>query len=351
MIMISDRKLEHLEICKNYDVEHHKTTGFEDIELVHESLPEVDFDKIDTSINLFGKKLDSPLIISAITGGHPASKEINSNLALASENTNVGMGVGSQRAGISNPELVDTYTIVRDKAPNTFIIGNIGAPQVEYAQDAINMLNTDALAIHLNPLQEIIQPEGDINAEGFIDSIKEICSMTEIPIIAKETGAGISRKDAQILEKIGVDAIDIQGVGGTSWAAVETYRANNPHLGNLFWDWGIPTAVSTVGVLESTNIPVISSGGIRNGLDAAKAISLGATCVGMALPFLKHAYLGHDYIEQKINLFNRELKTAMFLVGASSIKELQQRRLIITGKTREILNEMEIDTKKFARRI
>lgn len=349
--MISDRKLAHIEICRNKEVEHNKTTGFEDIELVHRTLPEVDFDEIDTSIELLGNKLDSPLVISAITGGHQVSKAINKELALASENKNIAMGVGSQRAGITNNELTDTFTVVRDYAPHAMIIGNIGAPQVEYAHKAIEMLETDALAIHLNPLQEIIQPEGDINAKGYVDDIKEICSTTDIPIIAKETGAGISSMDAQTLEKIGVDAIDIQGVGGTSWAAVETYRAEDPTLGKLYWDWGIPTAVSTIEVIESTNLPVISSGGIRNGLEAAKAISLGANSVGMALPFLKYSYNGHHYIEKKIDQFNRELKTAMFLVGAKTIEELKQKRLIITGKTREILNELEIDTKKYARRI
>ena len=349
--MISDRKLAHIEICRNKEVEHNKTTGFEDIELVHRTLPEVDFEEIDTSIKLLGNKLDSPLVISAITGGHQVSKAINKELASASENMNIAMGVGSQRAGITNKELTDTFTVVRDYAPNTMIIGNIGAPQVEYAHKAIEMLETDALAIHLNPLQEIIQPEGDINAKGYVEDISEICSTTDIPIIAKETGAGISSMDAQTLEKIGVDAIDIQGVGGTSWAAVETYRAEDPNLGKLYWDWGIPTAVSTIEVIESTNLPVISSGGIRNGLEAAKAISLGANSVGMALPFLKHSYNGHHYIEKKIEQFNRELKTAMFLVGAQTIEELKQKRLIITGKTRELLNELEIDTKKYARRI
>lgn len=349
--MISDRKLAHLEICKNNDVEHHVTTGFEDIELVHRTLPEVNFDDIDTSIDLLGNTLDSPLIISAITGGHEASKEINKNIAIATENTRIAMGVGSQRAGITHEELTDTFTVVRDYAHESMIIGNIGAPQVEYAPKAIEMLDCDALAVHLNPLQEIIQPEGDINAKGYVESIKEICSETNIPIIAKETGAGIDGRDARILEKIGVDAIDIQGVGGTSWAAVETYRAENPDLGNLFWDWGIPTAVSTIEVLENTSLPVISSGGIRNGLEAAKAISLGADCVGMALPFLKYAYESPELIEEKINQFTRELKTAMFLVGASNIEELKQKRLIITGKTREILTELNIDTKKYARRI
>ena len=174
---------------------------------------------------------------------------------------------------------------------------------------------------------------------------------TTVPIIAKETGAGIDGRDAKLLEEIGVDAIDVQGVGGTSWAAVETYRSENPELGNLFWDWGIPTAVSTIESIESTKLPVVSSGGIRNGLDAAKAISLGASCVGMALPFLKSAYNGSDKVEETINKFTRELKTAMFLVGASNIEELKQKRLIITGKTREILTQLNIDTTKYARRI
>ncbi|MCD7781076.1 MAG: type 2 isopentenyl-diphosphate Delta-isomerase [Methanosphaera sp.] len=349
--MISDRKLEHLEICRKYDVEHHKTTGFEDIELVHRSLPEVDYNEIDTSITIFGKTMSTPLIITAITGGHPESKKINENIAIAAGKTNIAMGVGSQRAGIVNPELEDTFTVVRDKAPDTFVIGNIGAPQVEYATDAIDMIDADALAIHLNPLQEIIQPEGDINAQGYIDDIDEICSQIDIPVIAKETGAGISSIDAKILESIGITAIDIEGVGGTSWAAVETYRSEYPSLGNLFWDWGIPTATSTISVLESTSLPVISSGGIRNGLEIAKAIALGAQCVGIALPFLKDSYLGHIYLENKINQLQRELKTAMFLVGASNIEDLQQKRVIITGKTREILEQMDIDTKKYARRI
>lgn len=349
--MISDRKLAHLEICKNEEVEHHITTGFEDVQLVHRTLPEVNFEEIDTSINFLGKTLDSPIIISAITGGHEASKEINKNLAIAAENTNIAMGVGSQRAGITNEELKDTFTIVRDYAKNAMIIGNIGAPQVEYAPKAIEMLDCDALAIHLNPLQEIIQPEGDVDAKGYIDSIKNICDTTDIPIIAKETGAGIDGRDAKILEEIGVDALDVQGVGGTSWAAVETYRSENPNLGNLFWNWGIPTAVSTVEAVESTQLPVVSSGGIRNGLEAAKAISLGASCTGMALPFLKYAYDGPEKVEEKINQFTRELKTAMFLVGASNIEELKQKRLIITGKTRETLTQLNIDTTKYARRI
>ncbi|HEX3012940.1 MAG TPA: type 2 isopentenyl-diphosphate Delta-isomerase [Methanobacterium sp.] len=350
--MTSERKLEHLLICNQRDVEYRgKSTGFEDIELIHRALPEVDKEGIDVSIDFFGKKMDIPLIISAITGGHPAATKINRELAKAADELNMGMGVGSQRAAVENKELIPTYSVVRENAPSAFIIGNIGAPQIEYAEAAAGMIEADALAIHLNTLQEAIQPEGDIDARGYIESIEKVADIIDMPIIAKETGAGISRSDALILEKAGVSAIDVAGSGGTSWAAVETYRAKDDYIGNLYWDWGIPTAVSTVEVCESVNIPVISSGGIRSGLDAAKALALGAECVGMALPLLKEAYTGYESVVKKVEEFKESLKVAMFLVGASNIKELRNCDLVIRGKTREWLEDRGIDTKKYARRI
>lgn len=286
--MISDRKLEHLLICENYDVSFkNKTNGFEDIELIHNVLPEIDKQEIDLSTSTFGKKLDSPLFITAITGGHPAAKEINKQLAIAAENNNIALGVGSQRAACEHPELEDTYTVVRENAPNCLLVGNIGAPQLNLAEKAVEILDADILAIHLNPLQESIQPEGDLDARGYLDLISQITNSVNIPIIAKETGCGISAESAEALVEAGVDFIDIEGAGGTSWAAVETYRAEDRYLGEIFWDWGIPTAVSTVEVTNAIDVPVISSGGIRSGLEAAKAIALGADAVGMALPFLK----------------------------------------------------------------
>jgi isopentenyl-diphosphate delta-isomerase len=349
--MISDRKLEHLLLCLHCDVEYkNKKTGFEDIEFIHKALPEINKDEIDISTEFFGKKLDAPIIISAITGGHPASLSVNRKLAKATNKLNIGMGVGSQRAAVENPDLISTYTVVRENAPNAFIIGNIGAPQIEYAQKAADMIDADALAIHLNPLQESIQPEGDINARGQLESIKKIVDEVEIPIIVKETGAGISREVALTLESLGVDAIDVAGSGGTSWAAVETYRANKKYLGNLYRDWGIPTAVSTIEVCESVNIPVISSGGIRSGLDAAKAIALGADAVGIALPFLKAACKGYKAVIAKLEEFQEALKVAMFLVGASDLKQLRNTDLVITKETREWLNQRSFNTKKYARR-
>lgn len=349
--MTSDRKLEHLLLCANCDVEYkEKTTGFEDIELIHKAIPEVNKEEIDISAELFGKKMDAPLIISAITGGHPASLPINRELAKAANNQNIGMGVGSQRAAVENPGLISTYSVVRENAPSAVIIGNIGAPQIEYAKAAAEMIEADALAIHLNPLQEAIQPEGDINARGYIESIEKTVEIVDMPVIAKETGAGISKTDAITLQEAGVAAIDVAGSGGTSWAAVETYRAKDDYIGNIYWDWGIPTAASTVEVCESVEIPVISSGGIRTGLEAAKAIALGAEAVGMALPLLKDAYISQETIIKRIEQFKESLKVAMFLVGANNLKELRKCDLIIKGKTGEWLRERGFDTKKYAQR-
>ncbi|WP_298523489.1 type 2 isopentenyl-diphosphate Delta-isomerase [uncultured Methanobrevibacter sp.] len=348
--MISDRKLEHLLICENYDVEFkNKTNGFEDIELIHNVLPEVDKNEIDLSTTAFGKKLDSPLFITAITGGHPAAKSINRQLAIAAENNNIALGVGSQRAACEHPELEDTYTVVRENAPNCLLVGNIGAPQLNLAEKAVEILDADILAIHLNPLQESIQPEGDLDARGFTELISQITDSVDIPVLAKETGCGISSESAKILVEAGVDFIDIEGAGGTSWAAVETYRAEDKYFGELFWDWGIPTAISTAEVVNAVDVPVISSGGIRNGLEAAKAIALGADAVGMALPFLKNCS-SQEKLNEFISRFNDSLRIAMFLVGANSIEELKQSNLVIRGKTREWLNERGINTKNYSRR-
>ena len=348
--MISDRKLEHLLICENYDVEFKdKTTGFEDIELIHNVLPEIDKNEIDLSTSVFGKKLDSPLFITAITGGHPAAKEVNRQLAIAAENNGIALGVGSQRAACEHPELADTHSVVRENAPDCLLVGNIGAPQLNLAQKAVEILDADILAIHLNPLQESIQPEGDLDARGYTDLIEKITDTVDIPVLAKETGCGISAESAKTLVEAGVDFIDIEGAGGTSWAAVETYRADDRYLGEIFWDWGIPTAISTVEVTNAVEVPVISSGGIRTGLEAAKAIALGADAVGMALPFLKNS-ASQEALNTFINRFNDSLRIAMFLVGANNIEELKQSNLVIRGKTREWLNERGINTKIYSRR-
>ncbi|MCL2686958.1 MAG: type 2 isopentenyl-diphosphate Delta-isomerase [Methanobrevibacter sp.] len=357
--MISDRKLEHLLICKHYDVQYkNKKTGFEDIELIHNALPEINKEEIDISTNAFGKKLESPLIITAITGGHPSALGINKELAKVAEKEKIGLGLGSQRAAIEDSSLIETYSIARENAPNALLIGNIGAPQIignsedsiEFAQKAVDMIGSDILAIHLNALQESIQPEGDINATGYLEGIQNISENIEVPIMVKETGTGIASKEAISLEKVGVDFIDLAGAGGTSWAAVETYRDEDRYLGELFWDWGIPTAVSTVELANSINIPIVSSGGIRSGLDAAKAIALGAESVGIALPILKNAFISHSELINFIKKFNDSLKIAMFLVGAKNLKELRNSNLIIKGETKDWLEERDFNTKIYSRR-
>jgi isopentenyl-diphosphate delta-isomerase len=348
--MISDRKLEHLLLCLHSNVEYHKKTGFNDVELVHRSLPEVNRSEIDLSTSFLGKKMEAPLIITAITGGHPISKDVNQKIAQAVEKHGIGMGLGSQRAAIENPELEDTYTIAREEAPQAFIMGNIGTPQLEMAESALNMMELDAMAVHLNPLQEIIQPEGDLEARGYLEEIEEAAQKLGTPLVVKETGAGIGGDEALLLEKSGVDALDIAGAGGTSWAAVEAYRNQENTMGELFWDWGTTTAACTVEATQSVDIPVISSGGIRNGVDAAKALAIGAGAVGIALPALKACEQGEKYLENYLTRFLNELKVAMFLVGAKNLEELQGADLVIRGETREWLNERGFDTKIYARR-
>jgi len=344
-IFTSQRKLEHLEICYEKDVESGHT-GFGDIRLVHCALPECDMDTIDTRVSFLGRTLDSPLFIAAMTGGHPDTKDVNAVLAGAAEEFNIGMGVGSQRAALENPELEDSFTVVREKAPGAFICGNLGAVQLrehgnEWADRAVEMIDAQALCIHLNFLQEAIQPEGDHNATGCLDAIEDLCSSARYPVIIKETGCGISVEVGRQLYAAGVAAIDVGGLGGTSWATVEAHRATTgpqADLGRLFSDWGIPTAACLYEVSKLGG-PVIATGGIRTGLDIAKAIALGANLGGMALPLLKQAMNGSEAISDGIMTFNTQLKSAMFLTGASTIRELSGIRKYVSGITREIIKE------------
>ena len=349
------RKIEHIEICLDEDVQCRRTTMFEDIEFIHNALPEIDKDKIDLTTNFFGLKASAPLMIAAMTGGHPQTKSINEKLAAAAEELGLPIGVGSQRAAVEDPSLADTFKIVRDRAPSVPVLANIGATHVSDAAEAVEMIDADILAVHLNPLQEAIQPEGDCNSEGVVDSITEIVDSVDVPVIVKETGAGISTEVARTLEEIGVDGVDVGGVGGTSWAAVEYFRALKEeddvkaHLGLEFWDWGLPTALSVIMVLDATELDVIATGGMRSGLDVAKALSLGATAAGIAQPVLRPAAYGSSldvtvYLEKILE----GLKVAMYLNGCSNVTEMASRPLIIKGQLVEALRSLDIDYKKVA---
>lgn len=328
---INDRKLDHLRICTEKDVESGRS-GFDEITLAHCALPETDYDKIDMKTRFLGKKLDYPLIIEAMTGGVDEALEINKDLASVAQEFGIGFGVGSQRAAIENIRLEDTFK-VRDVAPDILLIANIGAVQLNYGytvkecKKAVEMIGADALALHLNPLQEVIQTEGDRDFSDLTAKINEVARRLGKPVIVKETGCGISYEAAKNLK---VAAIDVAGSGGTSWSLVESYRSSgrNQHLGRLFAGWGIPTADSIRDV-TGLKMPVIASGGIRNGLDAAKSIALGADSAGVALPVLKALMEGgRDGAKDFIERFIYELKICMFLTGSKNVKELR-------GKTRK----------------
>lgn len=360
----SQRKIEHLLLCARRDVEAHlvngeRPTGFQDIALIHKALPEIDKKDLSMKVDFLGKTLEAPLLIASMTGGHPDTKMVNAALAGAAGELGIGIGVGSQRAALEDRSLEDTFRVVRDKAPHAFIYGNLGAAQllnygIEDIERAVEMIGADAMAIHLNFLQEAIQSEGNTNATGCLARIKEIAGELSVPVIVKETGAGISRRDALILCEAGVSAIDVGGMGGTSWAGVEVYRAREmgdvvgERLGELFWNWGIPTAVSIVEA--GISIPIIATGGIRSGLDMAKAIALGASLCGIALPLVVPALKGKEEVVGKLRFMIEELRAAMFLTGCRNLEELKLAPVILTGKTRETLEERGFDTKAFARR-
>jgi isopentenyl-diphosphate delta-isomerase len=357
------RKAEHIRISLNQHVQTKRTTtGFEDVHFIHRALPEIDKQKIDLSTKIFSHKFAAPIIVGAITGGTPEATKINAAIAEAVEELGLGMGVGSQRAAIEDEKLEKTFAIARKKAPNAFLIANIGGVQLaqgyglKEVKKAIEMIDADAIAIHLNPLQEAIQPEGQTNFKGILAKISEIAEEIDKPVIAKETGAGIAAEEAKKLETAGVKGIDISGAGGTSFAAVEYYRAKGlgndvqRRLGYVFWDWGIPTAVSVTEVSQTVSIPVIASGGIRNGLDVAKALALGGSLTSLSQPVLRAAFKGVKETVHVLSLLIDELRNGMFLVGTDSVKALRETPIVITGKTAEWLKARGFNVEGYARR-
>ena len=346
---IAGRKADHIDITTQRAVTAAVSPGWEDVHLVHQTLPEIDLADVDLGGTLFGHRLGAPLVIASMTGGHPRAEEVNRRLARAAQSFGLAMGVGSQRAAIRRPELLSTYTVARDTAPDAFLIANIGAPQLvaqgdqpalEIAQIAelVAVMRADALAIHLNYLQEVVQPEGDTRARGVLAAIRCLVAALPVPVIAKETGAGISRPQAILLREAGVAALDVGGAGGTSFALVEAARAADQglgafdRLGRLLGDWGLPTAVSVV-ECAGLGLPIIATGGVRSGLDAAKALALGADFVGIARPLLTAALESEDALHVYIAELLHTLRVVLFLSGARSPFDLRARDRVLTGST------------------
>ena len=333
---ISTRKTDHIKINLEKDVRSGITSGLEKFQFVHEALPELNLDEIDTSLTLFGKKLNAPILISSMTGGTEDAGKINNRLAKAARETGIAMGVGSQRAALENPEMDKTFN-VRKVAPDILLFANLGAIQLNYGysvdhcKQAVDMIQADALILHLNPLQEAVQHGGDINWKDLAPKITKVCNKVGVPVIAKEVGWGISRRTARILIDCGVSAIDIAGAGGTSWSQVEMYRAPDEmtrEIAASFVGWGIPTAKSIQMVRKvAPDLLIFASGGIRDGIDIAKSICLGATLGGMAGPFLKAAAVSTEKAIGQIQLTSSQLRIAMFATGTKRLEELKKDKL------------------------
>jgi isopentenyl-diphosphate delta-isomerase len=330
---VEQRKADHIRINLEEDVTFDRlTVGFERYRFLHQALPELDLDTVDTATTFLGKPLAAPLLISCMTGGTEQASYINRNLAAAAQRFEIAMGLGSQRAGLVHPEKAATFK-VRDLAPDILLFANLGAVQFNYGygvdecRRVVDMIEADALVLHLNPLQEAVQPEGDVNFAGLAKKIEAVCRQIEVPVVAKEVGWGISERTARLLIDAGVSAIDVAGSGGTSWSQVEMYRAPtdlHKRVAAAFRDWGIPTSESIQMVRRvSADVPIIASGGLRSGIDLAKSIALGANLGGMAGPFLKSATVSVDAVCETIEETIRVLRVAMFAAGAGDIAELQ----------------------------
>jgi len=328
---IDQRKADHIKINLEQDVRSALTTGLEKYHFVHEALPELDLKRVDPSLSLFGKTLAAPILISSMTGGTAEAGIINLRLAQAAQECSVAMGVGSQRAALEHPEQVVTFQ-VRKVAPDILLFANLGAVQLNYGygvdecRRAVDMIAADALILHLNPLQEAVQDAGDTNFADLARRIEEVCKKLEIPVIAKEVGWGISERSAKILANCGVSAMDVAGAGGTSWSQVEMHRAPDEftrQLAAAFVGWGIPTAESILNVKRAVpDMPIFASGGLKDGLDIAKCIALGATLGGMAGQFLKAAAVSTEKTVEMMKLTKKQIEVTMFAAGVGTLEGL-----------------------------
>jgi isopentenyl-diphosphate delta-isomerase len=333
---ISERKSDHIRINLEEDVHSGLTTGLEGYRFVHRALPELNLEDINLSQTLFGRKLDAPLLISSITGGTQQAAWLNRTLAEAAQQTHIAMGLGSQRTAIDLPELADTFQ-VRAYAPDILLLANLGAVQLNYGygvdqcRRAVEMIEADALILHFNALQEAVQPEGNTHFAGLAKKIAMVCKALPVPVIAKEVGWGFSEPDVRMLAEAGVAVIDVAGAGGTSWSQVEMHRAQNEsqrRLAAAFVDWGIPTAQAILNVQRAApKVLIFASGGLRNGVDIAKCIALGARLGGMAGPFLKAAAQSLEATLQTIAELQSEIQVCMFAAGVGDLEQLRQTEL------------------------
>ncbi|MEJ6483097.1 type 2 isopentenyl-diphosphate Delta-isomerase [Nostoc punctiforme UO1] len=328
-----NRKADHIRICLEEDVQSHQiTNGLERYRFTHSCLPELNHDDIDISTAFLGKHLGAPLLISSMTGGTEQAAILNQRLAQVAQHYKIAMGVGSQRVAVEKPQVADSFA-VRKYAPDVLLFANLGAVQLNYKYGldeclrVVDILEADALILHINPLQECIQPKGDTNFRGLLDKISTLCSKLPVPVIAKEVGNGISAAIANKLIAAGVAAIDVAGAGGTSWAKVESERAENPlqrRLGKTFADWGLPTAecITTIRAI-APNVPLIASGGLRHGLDVAAAIALGADIAGLAMPFLQAAAISETAVAELTEVLIAEITTVLFCTGNATLYQLK----------------------------
>jgi isopentenyl-diphosphate delta-isomerase len=334
---IGSRKSDHIRINLEKDVQSSLSTGLEHYHFIHRALPEINLKDVDTSIELFGRTLSAPILISSMTGGTPDAYEINQLLASSAQQAKIAMGVGSQRIALEQPELAYTFQI-RDLAPDVLLFANLGAIQLNYnyglseCQRAVDMLEADALVLHMNPLQEALQIDGNSDFDGLLKKIEAVCKSLSVPVIAKEVGWGFSQEDIRLLAHAGVAAIDVAGAGGTSWSQVEMYRAGDDvqrQLAAAFADWGIPTAEVIRNVTESApQLTIIASGGLRTGVDIAKCLALGASLGGMAGPFLRAASHSLDEVLKLINLITQEIRVCMYATGSKNLNQLRDGKLI-----------------------
>jgi isopentenyl-diphosphate delta-isomerase len=333
----SSRKADHIRINLEEDVNSGLTSGLEHYHFIHQALPELNLEDIDLSLRIFEHQLNAPILISSMTGGTTQAGKINHILAEAAQETGIAMGLGSQRAAIENSDLRATYQ-VRKVAPDVLLFANLGAIQlnygydVEHCQRAVDMIAADALILHLNALQEAVQPEGDTRFAGLLTKIEAVCQALPVPVIVKEVGWGFSELAAHQLAAAGVSAIDVAGAGGTSWTQVEMHRAENQYQARLaaaFIDWGIPTAQAILNIRTAApQLSIFASGGLRDGIDIAKCIALGASLGGMASPFLNAANRSVNETIDTIRLVQRQIQVAMFASGAKNLDQLQRTPLI-----------------------